>query len=155
MATLRLIRLADAPHQLETIATWNHAEWGAAQGYAPEDSAVWFREMLRNPSEECVIAERDGSVLGMASLVDHDLDQRPDLVHWLASVYVLPEHRGHGIAGQLVSAVEQEAEARGISRLHLYTNTAESLYTRLGWTSSERFSKKGKEFSLMVKDLSS
>lgn len=153
MAGLHLLRLADAPRHLQTVVEWNHTEWGVTAGRSRSDSEGWFRDMIRKPSEECVIAEQDGTVLGMACLVDHDLAERPDLLHWLASVYVLPEFRKTGLGSELVSAVERESAARNIERLHLYTHTAETLYRRLGWTVRERFKLDDDEFALMIKDL--
>jgi len=153
MTAHRLLRLADAPEHLKTIAEWNHTQWGAAAGRSLSDCVDRFRDVIRKTSEECVIAERDGTVLGMACLVDHDLEDRPDLMHWLASVYVLPEYRKDGLASALIGAVEREAAARNIERLHLYTHTAESLYQRLGWTVCERFELDEDAFALMIKDL--
>ena len=153
MTARRLLRLADAPQHLQTIARWNHAEWGAAAGRSLSDCVNRFRDVIKKPSEECVIAEHEGTVLGMACLVDHDLEGRPDLLHWLASVYVLPEFRKTGLGSALVSAVEREAGARNIKRMHLYTHTAEQLYQRLGWTVSQRFKPDDEAYALMIKDL--
>jgi len=151
MASLRILRLADAPQHIDTISAWNHAEWGKKSGSSLRDSMDWFQAMIVAPSEECVIAEQGKDVIGMASLVDHDLDERPDLLHWLASVYVHPDFRKAGLASALIEAVEQEAALRGIERMYLYTNTAEQLYARLGWELSERFQRGPENFAIMCK----
>ncbi|WP_323795209.1 GNAT family N-acetyltransferase [Nisaea sp.] len=152
MAPRRILRLTDAPHHLDTVVAWNHAEWGVTAGRSLSVTEGWFQDMIRKPSEECVIAERDGVALGIACLVDHDLEERPDLLHWLASVYVDPAFRRTGLGSALVGAVEREAAARNIKHLHLYTHTAEPLYQRLGWTVSERFNLDEDAFALMIKD---
>ncbi|WP_420405400.1 GNAT family N-acetyltransferase [Nisaea sp.] len=151
MPTRRILKLADASHHLEIVAGWNHAEWGAGQGYSLQDSVDWFRDIMRKPSEECMIAIEGAAVVGMASLVDHDLDSRPDLLHWLASVYVVPEQRGKGIAATLVAALEREATLRSIPLLHLYTHNSEALYAKLGWTLHEHFMRGTGRFALMTK----
>jgi GNAT superfamily N-acetyltransferase len=74
----------------------------------------------------------DGEPVGTASLVAHDLDERPDLTPWLAGMFVAPHARGQGHAARLIAAVEQEAAAASISTLWLYTNTAERVYARGG-----------------------
>lgn len=153
MTAFHLVRLADAPQHLDTVAAWNYAEWSKAMGNSLQDSVDWFRTIIVAPSEECVIAEHGKDVIGMASLVDHDLDERPDLLHWLASVYVDPDFRKAGVAKALVKAVEREAAQREMSRIHLYTNTAEQLYSGLGWTKSECFKRGPERFTLMHKDL--
>ncbi len=152
MAALRILRLAGAQQHLDTISAWNYEEWGKGMGYSLQDSMDWFQSMIGAPREECVIAERGGDVIGMASLVDHDLDERPDLLHWLASVYVHPGFRKAGIASALIKAVEHEAAVRDIACMYLYTNTAEQLYARLGWELFERFQRGSEQFVIMRKD---
>jgi N-acetylglutamate synthase-like GNAT family acetyltransferase len=80
-----------------------------------------------------VVAIEDAQLLGGALLIDSDLASRPDLTPWLAGVYVKAEHRGRGIASQLVTRIVNEAAALGIAELYLYTDKAQSLYARLGW----------------------
>ena len=58
--------------------------------------------------------------------------------HWLALVYTEPDVRGNGYGTQLCTFLEKEAKSRGIKELHLFTDTAESLYKRLGWEVVER-----------------
>ena len=119
MASLQILRLADAPQHLEKIAAWNHAEWGKNSGSSLRDSMDWFQAMTVAPSEECVLAVQNGDVIGMASLVDHDLEERPDLLHWLASVHVHPAFRRAGVASALSGAVEQEGTSRDIAWMDL------------------------------------
>ena len=95
----------------------------------------------------------DDEPVGTASLVAHDLDERPDLTPWLAGVFVAPHARRQGYAVQLVRAVEQEARKASVSTLWLYTNTAERIYARAGWQTVEIVQHDGKSFSLMRRDL--
>lgn len=151
MATHRLCKLADAPNHVDLAARWSYEQWGRGMGLQISDSASWFREMIESTSEDTILALVDGVPIAMASLADHDLESRPELKHWLAAVYVEPNFRQRGIAADLVRVVEREAALRGIPLLHLYTNTAEGLYTKLGWTVAEHFDKDGKRFTLMTK----
>lgn len=151
MAGHSLCKLADTPRHIDTVARWNYEQWGRDMGSQITDSANWFREMMASATEETILALVDDRPVAMASLADHDLESRPDLKHWLASVYVEPDFRRRGIAADLIREIEREAESRSIALLHLYTNTAETLYARLGWTLSEYFTKNGKRFALMTK----
>lgn len=58
--------------------------------------------------------------------------------HWLALVYTMAGQRGKGHGAKLCTFIEQEAKARGIKELHLFTDTAERLYARLDWEVLER-----------------
>ena len=54
----------------------------------------------------CVwVAECDGVPCGMVGLDASDMADRPHLGPWLASLYVVPEHRGRGVASALVDHV--------------------------------------------------
>jgi len=96
----------------------------------------------------------DGEPVGTASLTAHDLEERPDLTPWLASVYVVPQARGQGHAARLVRAVEQHAAAGSVATLWLYTNTAERIYQRIGWRTVESVQHDGYPVALMRRDLS-
>ena len=53
-------------------------------------------------------------------------------VAYLADVYVLPEHRGHGLGVELVrEAVERDPD--GVTRWLLHTADAHALYERFGF----------------------
>jgi len=56
---------------------------------------------------------------------------------WLADVYVLDAHRGHGLGKALVQAVVEHPAVRGLPRLLLATADAHRLYERFGFESLE------------------
>ena len=95
----------------------------------------------------------DGVPAGTASLVAHDLDERPDLSPWLAGVVVPPALRGRGYAEKLIRAVEVAAHTAGFATLWLYTRTAERVYERAGWAAAGPVEHDGKSYTLMRKEL--
>jgi len=95
----------------------------------------------------------NGCPVGTASLVAHDLDERPDLTPWLAGMYIEPHARGHGYATHLINVVEAAARKTAIPTLWLYTNTAERIYARAGWQTVETVLRHGKAFALMRRDV--
>ncbi|WP_346426392.1 GNAT family N-acetyltransferase [Halomonas sp. JS92-SW72] len=134
-AAVRIERLLpDSPH-LARVAGWQHDQWGQL---SPGETLATRRASL---AAECgpsgvpsvFVALQGERSVGTASLVADDMSGRDDLGPWLASVYVLPEWRGQGIASRLVRRVEDEARAAGIERLWLFTSDQQALYARLGW----------------------
>jgi GNAT superfamily N-acetyltransferase len=53
---------------------------------------------------------------------------------YLADVFVLPGHRGRGLAEQLLRLILAEPELQGLRRFLLGTRDAHGLYARLGFT---------------------
>ncbi|SHF70722.1 Acetyltransferase (GNAT) family protein [Modicisalibacter ilicicola DSM 19980] len=156
MADLPELRrlLADSPH-LSRVARWQHEQWGRLY---PETSFRAWQEELRGicgtrgvPS--VFLALEEGRPVGTASLVEDDMEVRRELTPWLASVFVLPEWRGKGVASHLVRRVEHEARQAGIERLYLFTPDRQALYRRLGWETHEALVYRGEEVTIMTRRL--
>ena len=61
---------------------------------------------------------------------------------YIADVYVLDQHRGHGLGKHLVTCITQHAQLQGLKRWLLVTADAHGLYEPYGFsplTSPERF----------------
>ena len=69
---------------------------------------------------------------------------------WLALVYTIPEERGKGYGAQLCSFIMDRAKENGIEKMYLFTERAESLYTKLGWTTLEKLSVGERELTVMM-----
>ena len=78
------------------------------------------------------IAELDDQIVGMVALVPSD----PSLGE-LRKLYTVAGGRGIGLGRRLIELVEGEARARGMQRVHLWTDTrfvtAHSVYERCGY----------------------
>ncbi len=53
---------------------------------------------------------------------------------YLADVFVLPSHRGRGIAKALMQAVREHPNLQALRRWHLVTRDAHALYAQYGFT---------------------
>ena len=106
----------------------------ARRGQLLPRSAENIRASLRN----WLVAEVDGQVVGIGSL----LDMSPTLVE-VRSLAVLPAFRSYGIGGMLVRGLVERARARGIPTVFALTR-AVPVFERLGFvvTSTERFPEK-------------
>lgn len=150
---MRIERLQDAPEALPTVAAWIHQEF--PHEFVGVSFADWTRDLgdAQASSITSFVALENDQVIGTASLDASDLPARPDLSPWLASVYVPPEHRSHGIASRLIARVEHEARTRGVTRLYLHTADRESFYRERGWAVLEYLIAWDHEVVVMVKDL--
>ena len=146
--------LADHREHIPRLAGWLHAQWG----YLHENDSVERRaarlesRATRGGIPVTFVAVDGETLLGSASLVDDDLETRPELTPWLASVYVAPEHRGRGVASALVQRVVEEARGSGVDRLYLWTTDQERLYARLGWEPVERMPFQDEDIVVMTID---
>lgn len=151
-----IIRISDRPRLAETTGRWRWDAFFRKDGHALKD--VLAREtasaVSSNDLPVTVVLLEDDIPIGMASLAEHDLDDRHDLSPWLAGVFVIPDRRGQGNARRVVAAVETVALETSVPELWLYTSNAEGLYARIGWRTMERFYRDGKGYAIMRRDLS-
>jgi len=77
----------------------------------------------------CFAALAGGEQVGFARVVTDKAT-----FAYLADVYVLPAHRGHGLAKQMVEAVQRHPELQGLRRFMLATLDAHDLYAKFGFT---------------------
>jgi GNAT superfamily N-acetyltransferase len=52
---------------------------------------------------------------------------------YLADVYVLDAHRGHGLAQAMLEFLHAHDRVQGLRRWALFTHDAQPLYAKLGW----------------------
>jgi GNAT superfamily N-acetyltransferase len=138
---IRASRPADMPAVADLRWRWSVDEDGRAPTATPDEyrDAMTAFAAEHPDSHRCVVAERDGRVLGMAWLA---LSPRPPVPHRprgrvaaeLQTVYVHPDLRGGGVAAGLVSALLDEADEVGAERVVVHSSVVgESLYRRLGF----------------------
>ena len=152
---MRIAYLADHPDWIPTLARWHQAQWNYLDaGVSVEQRMACLRTHLgRRQIPTTFVALDSGTLLGSASLIAHDMDTRMDLWPWLASVYVAPAHRRHGVGTALVRRAVEEARALEVGRLYLFTPDKEGFYARLGWSVLERIAYRGYQVVVMALDL--
>ena len=131
---MKIIDLKEDPEALHTLGEWHHKEWS----YLNPNTSVQVRiEKMKSHLGEGLIPStfiaKDDVLIGSAAIVAHDMDAKPQLTPWLASVFVAPEHRGKGVGSELVRYVMRKAQEAGIGTLYLFTPDREGFYKNLGW----------------------
>ena len=133
--------LADRLEAVPRVAGWYFAEWGYLN---PSATPERVRDKLvasanRDVVPLTLLAVIEQEVVGAAQLKYREMPMFPEKEHWLGGMFVAPEHRGRGIAAQLVESVVETARNLGVNTLHIQTERLDGgLYARLGWTAVEK-----------------
>ena len=154
--TTQIVALRDRMDLVPVVAKWAHEEFWSYAGRTLEETRVLFTPVARETWLPRTFVLLQGETpVGTASIVEHDLDLRPDLAPWLASLVVDRPARGRGHSRTLVTFIEDFARDNGVEMLWLFTWSAEGLYVKLGWRAAERLNRNGREIVVMSKDLGS
>lgn len=143
--------LAEHPHHVRVIAEWHQ------RSDERHSLDFWIRchtaEARREGIPRAWVAFMDGEPAGSVSLVEHNMDTRPELSPWLAALWVRPEYRGRGVGTGLVGRCEEETRRLGVRRLHLYTEEASGFYAPLGWSVASQEEYEGESVVVMTREL--
>lgn len=152
---MQLISLVDCPEHFPLVAQWNWDEWSHLLNQrSAAEFEQWLRENLQpNRVPMTLLAIEEGRPVGTVSLIDHDLEPRPELSPWLASLYVIPSERGRGLGKWLVGQAEDKARELGLKQLHLYTPGQEPFYAALGWERVELYPYRGEMVAIMRRSM--
>jgi GNAT superfamily N-acetyltransferase len=153
--TIRILNLKERPEFLETLCLWHHNQWnGLNPNLSMTRRQVRMRYYLTNEFIPTTwIAIEGETLLGSAAIIANDMDTRMHLSPWMASVFVASEHRGRGIASQLIRHLMKMAKENDETPLFLFTPDAEALYIKLGWKPIETTEYRGKNVTVMKIDL--
>ena len=130
------------PNDLPTfqlIANWYLSEWKIPI----EKTLQRFETITADHSQFQVLMTLDGTPISTGGLYNHVglLDKEAKFkIHknWLALVYTIPDKRHQGYGAVICRYIEEHSKSIGVDTMYLFTDTAESLYKRLGWTEVER-----------------
>ena len=139
MGEFRISYLVDYPEYIPQLAEWLLQQW---QPILREETlatrvAKLKTHLNRDELPIAWVAHANGQIFGTAALRVHDLEGREDLTPWLGGVLVGAPFRRRGIGEALCATVEDEARAREIEILYLFTLDKEAWYSRLGWSAVE------------------
>jgi predicted N-acetyltransferase YhbS len=153
---MRIDYLADHPHAIPEVAAI-HVEFF---GHFSDEMTIEKRsEQLRERSGKTsipltIVALDQGTAIGAASILEKDLDSRPDLTPWVASVAVRSDYHRQGVGTALMKRIEVEAAKLGIKKLYLFTPDMEAFYSTLDWvTVGREVFKERFDVTLMEKEI--
>lgn len=116
-------------------------EMGTACDYEAMAAACtrWYAEALPTGTYRGWMAEIDGRVIGGGGMIVVPWSPGPTRLNprmaWVYNVFVDPEHRGSGVARQLMDAMHAWCRDQGIERLALNaTEAGARVYRGLGYS---------------------
>lgn len=139
----------------QLIAGWYLSEWRI-----PRDKTIQkLHTIAADNSQFQILMTLEGTPISTGGLYDHVglLDKEPRLKiykNWLALVYTVPDKRHKGYGALICKHIQEQSKSLGVDTIYLFTDTAESLYKRLGWTEMERLAMGDRNVVLMKKELS-
>lgn len=138
--------------QIIKIANWYHTEW-----QTPIEKTI---DRLTNQSDGDIIFQLtisiEDEIVGTGGLCNNVnifnfckslINYRP----WLSLFYIDKEFRNMGLGTILLDKIEQYAKEFKLSKIYLYTFTAESLYKHCGWKVIQRVTYKNHDTAIMSK----
>jgi N-acetylglutamate synthase-like GNAT family acetyltransferase len=147
--------LADHPSAIPAIAAWHLKQWGRI---LPDFSPDTYQRFLsthykRGGIPTMFVAVHEGNVIGTAALEDDDMDTRPELTPWLASLYVDEKYRHNGVGEALVKKVIEEARRLEVKKIYLLTPDRQHYHERFGFQTVFQENYYGEMESVMTLDL--
>ena len=144
----------DDTENIQLISDWYLKEWNIPV----EISAEKIKKLTIENNEFQILMKLNGRPVGTGGLYAHVslLDREPRFRvfrYWLALVCTKPENRGQGLGAILCMHIQERARDLGLKEIHLFTHTAENLYTRLNWKVLERLSLGERNIVVMKKEL--
>ena len=155
-------RISPEDNDLINVLACYHAEaFGDSHGRTPTDRAKEMHEhALKGPGSSAVpmtlVALIENELAGSCRICEDDFDGvRPNLTPWLATLFVLPSHRGKGVGSALANKAAYEVKSSGCGDvLYLWAcerEVAMGMYRKLGWEVIEETAPPHKEdFDLAI-----
>lgn len=136
------VTISDLPQQpafFDAVADRIWRTWWKERGFPADYIAGRLRENMNpSPIPFALVAHRDETFIGTASVIAADLEERPQYSPWVAAVWVDPKYRMQEIGSALVGRAVSDAFALNIRRLYLCAEKERRrFYTRQGWTPIE------------------
>lgn len=113
-------------------AEWFHAKWGIPLSAYDQSMSECLKHTEPVPQWYLALQKSDGRIMGGLGVIQNDFHDRADLAPNVCAVYVEPEFRCRGIAGEMLDFVCRDMYKKGIQTLYLVTDHV-GFYERYGW----------------------
>lgn len=136
------------------IASWYFEEWDT-----PIDKTV--NRLTNQPGEDTIfqlVLTIGNEVLATGGLYNNANifkvhEKLKKIKPWVGLLYTQKDYRNKGFGTMLLNQIERCAKEKDLTKIYLYTFTAESLYRRCGWKELDRVMYKDHDTVVMEKTL--
>ena len=118
--------LSRYPEWKDQAARWFHQKWGI-----PLAAYLESMDHCLEGTTLVFVTQKETIIAGLG-VIENDFHPRKDLAPNICAVFVEPEYRGRGIAGELLNFACRDMKDRGIGTLYLVTDHV-GFYERYGW----------------------
>lgn len=87
------------------------------------NEALWRRFFDASEPVHCIVAEREGKVVGICHYIFHRSTSRLAHVCYLQDLFTDANYRGHGVGRALIERVYEKAKEAGSTRVYWLTHT--------------------------------
>ena len=148
---MAIFPISQRPECIEEISDWHYQEWRHLYPSLTRDD---FRRDIQDSLESGLIPgtwvlEKDGQIIGTASLQADIIESRSVKSPWLSNVYIREDYRGQGLGRSMVQQVLEQLAGSGLEQLLLYTEDQPDFYAALGWELVSTESYQDKQLHLM------
>lgn len=126
------VRLIDKPDVKQKAAEWFHEKWGIPSQAYLESMDECLANKSAVPQWYVAIEAKTDRIIAGIGVIANDFHDRKDLTPNVCAVFVEPDRRKQGIAGDMLDFVCRDMKKRGISTLYLVTDHV-GFYERYGW----------------------
>lgn len=127
--------LRQQPAFFDAVADRIWRTWWKERGFPADYIAGRLRENMNpSPIPFALVAHRDETFFGTASVIAADLEERPQYSPWVAAVWVEPKYRMQEIGSALVARAVSDVFALNFRRVYLCADKERRrFYTRQDW----------------------
>ena len=130
MKTYNIITLNAHPEWRIQAARWFHEKWKIPL----EEYLISIDESIQQsaPVPQWYVVTEEEKIIAGAGVIENDFHDRKDLTPNVCALYVEPERRCRGIAGDRLVHIGKDMAGKGIDTLYLITEHT-AFYERYGW----------------------
>ena len=129
MSNYIYITLRDAPQLMQKSAEWFSSKWGVPTSAYIECMQAYLNGQTEFGWYLCLCNDR---IVGGLGVIQNDFHNRKDLAPNICAVYTEIDHRGNGIAGNLLNMAVTDLKSKGITPVYLVTDHI-GFYEKYGW----------------------